>query len=944
MAEVTVAELAKSVNVTVEHLLQQMKEAGLVHSNAEQVVSDEDKHTLLSHLRIAHGEDNETSKRITLKRRTITKLKTSAGTGGRRTVNVEIRKKRTYIKRDADEGVEPVVAEEDETFADELLQADAVLVEEAVAPESDMLPEVVEPEPVDAVEVVEAVEAVVVEELPLATSGEPAEAPLAETPAVAVAEAPRREDKRMIDPELLRQAAAARRKEKEAEERARKEALALARKQKEEEEARKRAEPQPTARPEGAAARPAAPATPRAPRPGGGGGGAGAAAAKPPARGARRRDDSGEAEKPRKKNARGNSWEREALLRPTAIPMSESEYEAAEAAALRRERKSRELKPAHAEHLKHGFELPTDKMVYEVALPESITVGELAQKMSVKSTAVIKELMKLGVMATINQALDQETATLVVEEMGHTVRLLREDAFEEDLEKATGVEGTPEPRAPVVTVMGHVDHGKTSLLDYIRETRVAHGEAGGITQHIGAYHVETAHGMVTFLDTPGHAAFTAMRARGAQSTDIVVLVVAADDGVMPQTEEAIQHARAANVPLVVAINKMDKSSADPERVRSELSQHGVISEKWGGDTQFAEVSAHTGQGIDELLDAILLQAEVLELTAPRDVPAQGLVIESRLDKGRGSVASLLVQRGVLKSGQIVLAGTQFGRVRAMLDETGHTIEHAGPSIPVEILGLDGTPDAGDSFIVLESERQAREIAQQREMKRRQSKLAHRQAPRLDTMFADMAKEAKTLNVMVKADVRGSLEAIQSSLAELGNEEVRVNVVAGAVGGITETDVNLAITTSAVLFGFNVRADVAARRLAEREGVDLRYYGVIYDLIDDVKKALGGMLSPEMREEILGIAEVRDTFRSPKFGTVAGCMVVEGTVYRHKPIRVLRDNIVIYEGELESLRRFKEDVADVRHGFECGIGVRNYNDVRVGDKIEVYSVREIARTL
>ncbi|MCB1632691.1 MAG: translation initiation factor IF-2, partial [Pseudomonadales bacterium] len=417
-----------------------------------------------------------------------------------------------------------------------------------------------------------------------------------------------------------------------------------------------------------------------------------------------------------------------------------------------------------------------------------------------------------------------------------------------------------------------------------------------------------------------------------------------DDGVMPQTEEAIQHARAANVPLVVAINKMDKSSADPERVRSELSQHGVISEKWGGDTQFAEVSAHTGQGIDELLDAILLQAEVLELTAPRDVPAQGLVIESRLDKGRGSVASLLVQRGVLKSGQIVLAGTQFGRVRAMLDETGHTIEHAGPSIPVEILGLDGTPDAGDSFIVLESERQAREIAQQREMKRRQSKLAHRQAPRLDTMFADMAKEAKTLNVMVKADVRGSLEAIQSSLAELGNEEVRVNVVAGAVGGITETDVNLAITTSAVLFGFNVRADVAARRLAEREGVDLRYYGVIYDLIDDVKKALGGMLSPEMREEILGIAEVRDTFRSPKFGTVAGCMVVEGTVYRHKPIRVLRDNIVIYEGELESLRRFKEDVADVRHGFECGIGVRNYNDVRVGDKIEVYSVREIARTL
>ena len=631
-------------------------------------------------------------------------------------------------------------------------------------------------------------------------------------------------------------------------------------------------------------------------------------------------------------------------MRPATIPLSESEYEAAEAAALRRERKSRELKPAHTEHMKHGFELPTEKMVYEVSLPESITVGELAQKMSVKATAVIKELMKLGVMATINQVIDQETATLVAEEMGHTVRLLREDAFEEGVEKTAGLEGTPEPRAPVVTVMGHVDHGKTSLLDYIRKTRVARGEAGGITQHIGAYHVDTAHGSVTFLDTPGHAAFTAMRARGAQSTDIVVLVVAADDGVMPQTEEAIQHARAAGVPLVVAINKMDKPAADPERVRSELSQRGVISEKWGGDTQFAEVSAHTGQGIDELLDAILLQAEVLELKAPRDVPAQGIVIESRLDKGRGSVASLLVQRGVLQAGQIVLAGTFFGRVRAMLDEAGDTIDSAGPSTPVEILGLNGTPDAGDAFTVLESERQARDVAQHRETKRRQSQLARRQGPRLDTMFADKDRETKTLNVMVKADVRGSLEAIQSSLAELGNEEVQVNVVAGAVGGITETDVNLAITTEAVIFGFNVRADTAARRLVEREGVDLRYYSVIYDLIDDVKQALGGMLKPELREEILGIAEVRDTFHSPKFGTVAGCMVIEGTMYRHKPIRVLRDDVVIYEGELESLRRFKDDVAEVRHGFECGIGVRNYNDVRVGDKIEVFSVREIARTL
>jgi translation initiation factor IF-2 len=489
-----------------------------------------------------------------------------------------------------------------------------------------------------------------------------------------------------------------------------------------------------------------------------------------------------------------------------------------------------------------------------------------------------------------------------------------------------------------------VDHGKTSLLDYIRETRVARGEAGGITQHIGAYHVETGHGMVTFLDTPGHAAFTAMRARGAKSTDIVILVVAADDGVMPQTIEAIQHARAANVPLVVAVNKMDKQSADPERVRSELSQHGVISEKWGGDTQFAEVSAHTGQGIDQLLDSILLQAEVLELKAARDVAAQGIVIESRLDKGRGSVASLLVQRGVLKPGQIVLAGTFFGRVRAMVDEAGKPLDEAGPSIPVEILGLDGTPDAGDPFMVVESERQAREVASSREIKRRQSRLAHQKAASLDTMFADIGKESRILNVMIKTDVRGSLEAIQSALLDLGNDEVRVNVVASSVGGITETDVNLALTTSAVIFGFNVRADGAARRAIEREGVDLRYYSVIYDLIDDVKKALGGMLAPERREEILGVAEVRDTFRSPKFGTVAGCMVVEGTLYRNKPIRVLRENVVIFEGELESLRRFKDDVAEVRAGFECGIGVRNYNDVRVGDKIEVYSVREVARTL
>ena len=594
----------------------------------------------------------------------------------------------------------------------------------------------------------------------------------------------------------------------------------------------------------------------------------------------------------------------------------------------------------------HAFEQPTEKIIYDVELPENISVGDLAQQMAVKAGVVIKELMKLGVMATINQMIDQDTASLVVEELGHRIKLKSDDELEEQLEESlASQEGTPKLRAPVVTVMGHVDHGKTSLLDYIRSSRVAVGEAGGITQHIGAYHVKTDMGMITFLDTPGHAAFTAMRARGAKSTDIVILVVAADDGVMPQTEEAVQHARAAGVPLVVAINKMDKEGADPDRVKNELAAKEVIPEDWGGDTQFIPLSAHTGEGIDTLLEALLLQSELLELKAPADVPASGLVIESRLDRGRGPVASLLVQQGTLNQGDIVLAGLQYGRVRAMLDENGQPIKVAGPSIPVEILGLDGTPDAGDPFVAVESEKRAREIADFRQEKQRSSKLARQQAAKLDSMFETMtAGEVQTLNIVIKADVRGSLEALQSSLSDLGNEEVKVNVVAGGVGGITETDISLAITSNAVIFGFNTRADAKARGLAENEGVEVRYYNVIYDLIDDVKAALSGMLSPELREEIVGIAEVRDVFRSPKFGLIAGCMVTEGTVYRSKPIRVLRDNIVIYEGELESLRRFKDDANEVRSGTECGIGVKNYTDVKVGDLIEVYDVNEVARSL
>jgi len=594
----------------------------------------------------------------------------------------------------------------------------------------------------------------------------------------------------------------------------------------------------------------------------------------------------------------------------------------------------------------HQFQQPTAPMIREVELKgETITVGELASGMAVKAGEVIKELMKLGVMATINQALDNDTAILVIEEMGHKYKQVSDNIEEENLLEEVKYDGEQVSRAPVVTVMGHVDHGKTSLLDYIRSTRVTSGEAGGITQHIGAYHVDTDKGMVTFLDTPGHAAFTAMRARGAQSTDIVILVVAADDGVMPQTEEAVQHARAAGVPIVVAVNKMDKESADPDRVKNELAAKDVIPEDWGGDVQFVPVSAHTGQGIDELLEAELLQSEMLELTAVADGPATGVVVESRLDKGRGPVATLLIQNGQLKRGDIVLAGTSIGRVRALLDENGQPIEEAGPSIPVEILGLNTPPGAGDQFLVAESEKRAREVAEIRSAKEKEQTQARQQAAKLDALFNMSGEaEASSLNIVVKTDVRGSLEALIGALEQLSTDEVKVTVVSSGVGGITETDANLAFASNAVIFGFNVRADAAAKRVVETNGLDMRYYSIIYDLIDDVKQAMSGLLAPELREEIVGIAEVRDVFKSPKMGAVAGCMVTEGTVYRNKKIRVLRDNVVVFEGELESLRRFKDDVQEVRQGMECGIAVKSYNDVKPGDQIEVFDVKEVARTI
>ena len=567
--------------------------------------------------------------------------------------------------------------------------------------------------------------------------------------------------------------------------------------------------------------------------------------------------------------------------------------------------------------------------------------------MAVKATEIIKQMMKMGSMVTINQVLDQETAQLVAEEMGHKVVLIRENELEQQVLSERDEEGGVklEPRAPVVTIMGHVDHGKTSLLDYIRRAKVAAGEAGGITQHIGAYHVETENGMITFLDTPGHAAFTAMRARGAKATDIVVLVVAADDGVMPQTIEAIQHAKAGNVPLIVAVNKMDKPEADIDRVKSELSQHGVMSEEWGGDNMFAFVSAKTGEGVDDLLEGILLQAEVLELKAVRDGMAAGVVIESQLDKGRGPVATILVQEGTLRQGDIVLCGLEYGKIRAMKDENGRSITEAGPSIPVEILGLSGVPSAGDEATVVRDERKAREVALYRQGKFRDVKLARQQKSKLENMFANMTEgEVKELNIVLKADVQGSLEAITDSLMGLSTDEVKVNIIARGVGALTETDATLAAASNAIMVGFNVRADAQARKTIENESVDLRYYSVIYNLIDEVKAAMTGMLSPEFKQQIIGLAEVRDVFKSPKLGAIAGCMVTEGTIKRSAPIRVLRDNVVIFEGELESLRRFKDDVNEVRNGMECGIGVKNYNDVRVGDQIEVFETVEVARTL
>lgn len=941
MAEVTVSELAKSVGATEDRLLKQMKEAGLPHTSADAVVSDEEKQVLLSFLKSSHGEQGASPRKITLKRKTTTTLKTGSGTG-RKTVNVEVRKKRTYVKRsqaeleaeaNAVDGISEAGEGQLQTEAEAIAAAEA---EAKAAAEAEAARRAAEEEEARLKAEAEAKAAAEAEAKVAAAEKAAKEAEVTQKveskPAKKAEPAAPIRSSYVDDIEAMRIAAMERRKQQ-----AEQEKRELEEKKAKIEADKRAAQEKKEKATQAAKAKPAAPAK---------------AATKTedikpslrrkletaPSEGARTTED-----EPRKRRGRrsksGPKKSSKTALYEQALEVFE-EDEAGKRSTRSLSRANVKVKPTHV------FKRPTEKQLYEVQLGETITVAELARQMNVKAGELIKRLMKMGEMATINQSLDREAAQVLVEDMGHKVVLRSETELEDSLvAESQSQEGTEVTRAPVVTVMGHVDHGKTSLLDYIRKTKVASGEAGGITQHIGAYRVKTSQGEVAFLDTPGHAAFTAMRARGAQATDVVILVVAADDGVMPQTEEAVNHARAAGVPLVVAVNKCDKEAADPDRVKNELAAKDVIPEDWGGDTQFINVSAHTGEGIDELLEAVSLQAEMLELKAKVNVPATGVVIESRLEKGRGVVATLLVQNGELKRGDIVLAGQSYGRVRAMTNEHGKQVKEAGPSTPVELLGLDSTPNAGDEFMVVANERKAREVAEQRGDSERRERMQRQQAAKLENMFADMeAGERKVLPVVIKADVRGSLEAILSALADIGNEEVSVNVVSSGVGGIAENDINLALTSGAIVLGFNTRADVAARKTAETESVEIRYYSVIYNLLDEVKQALSGMLDPEIREEIVGIAEVRDVFRSPKFGAIAGCMVTEGTVHRNKPIRVLRDNVVIYQGELESLRRFKDDVQEVRNGMECGIGVKDYNDVKSGDQIEVYDIVKVAREL
>ena len=842
MAEVTVTQFAEVLRVPVERLLSQLDEAGIDVTGAEDTIGDDAKLELLSHLRRAHGRKDagvSAPRKITLKRKSQSEIRLAGVQGRARTVSVEVRRKRTYIKRD-------------------------VLEEQARKQQ---------------------------EELDATRSAEVAQQQ---------AEAQREERER---------------KSVEEAKKAAEEARLLAQQEQRELEARRLAESESRRRKDEETRRLA-------------------------------EEERRNKEREQQERAAQARMEME-RARQAAKPPADSTLHVAAGATARRRKKRPRRRPVHLSvESQHAFEKPTAPVVREVAIGDTITVGDLAQRMAIKSSEVIKSLMNMGMMVTINQVIDQDTAVLVVEEMGHTAKPIREAALEDELLKSV-VEASGEalvaPRPPVVTVMGHVDHGKTSLLDFIRRTRVAAGEAGGITQHIGAYSVATKKGRITFLDTPGHAAFTAMRARGAQITDIVVLVVAADDGVMPQTEEAVKHAKAADVPLVVAVNKIDREDADPDRVRQELSKYEVIPEAWGGENLFVDVSAKSGAGIDDLLDSILLQAEVFDFKAPDTGPASGVVLESSLERGRGAVATILVGRGRLRVGDVVLAGHEYGRVRAMFDESGTPIKNAGPSTPVVVVGLSGAPMAGDDVLVVDDERKAREVAEIRQSQKRDVKLAQQQAVKLDDVFSQMAEgELETVQLLLKADVHGSTEALRDALEQVSTSDVKVRITYSGVGAITESDIQLAAASKAVVIAFNVRADASAREALKETGVDVRYYSIIYEAIDDIEAVVSGLVAPVIKEQIVGLAEVRDVFRSPRFGNVAGCLVVDGYVRRSNPIRVLRDNVVIYEGELESLRRFKDDVNEVRAGTECGIGVKNYNDVKVGDQIECYERTQVDR--
>ncbi len=891
MAEITVAQLAKLIKIDENVLLEKFEQSGVHKKSINALVSDAEKNQLLSFIQ---GGTTEKKSAVTLQRKTTKQLKVA----GNRKVNIEVRKKKTLIAPTAKEGSD---------VHDKALEFEASTTDESVTHVA-----VKHNKPYEPL-AKEAIETKWNDDQSLSVSGFTNAEDVAKVDKITPENKPIPKPKKPVKEKSVLSSGS-------------------------EEESSGKVEIKMTTKPKNSGFNITSRPEPVVTEKENIGDGEVKSAHKKVLEKPKKKVDEEEEEASRKSQKK---------VKSTTSKKSSRTIYSAEDDDEGFSRKSLKPKKLQLNKVKtQQFTKPVEKETRQVVIFEGITVNELAQKIAVKAAELIKVLFKMGVMATINQPLDQETAILIVEEFGHEYTLHKEDT----LEGTVIVDSSDQelmPRAPVVTIMGHVDHGKTSLLDYIRKTRVAVGEAGGITQHIGAYSVTTAKGQITFLDTPGHEAFTAMRARGAGSTDIVVLVVAADDGVMPQTKEAIQHARAAGVPIVVAVNKMDKPEADPDRVKTELSQLDVISEAWGGDTMFAHVSAKSGQGIDELLDAVLLQAEVLELRAVNKGFAKGVVLESRLDKGRGAVASVLVQSGELKQGNIILCGTEYGRIRMMMDDLGQKINTATPSMPVEILGLSGVPNAGDEMVAVKDEKTAREVAEHRSQKKKEERLKQQQAGKLSSLFDRMGEstgERQTLNVIVKADVQGSVEAIRESLIKLSNDEVKVDVIAAGIGGITISDVSLAVASQAVLFGFNVRADATARKQAETDSIELRYYSIIYDLIDDVKQAMSGMLSPELREQIIGVAEVRDVFRSSKFGAIAGCMVIDGVIKRHNPIRVLRDQVVIYEGSLESLKRFKDDASEVKKGLECGIGVKNYNDVKAGDQIEVFETVEIKREM